>query len=340
VSKRDSGVSVHDRSNIDMEACAWIAQFDGKEPSAQDMEAFTEWLNRSPRHRDAINRWSSLWGDLNVLTEMAVPLNTVKPRDQDRFYFISAFATLLLAFGFWLFTNGINQGSTPPATLYATAVGQKKEVALNDGSKITLNTASQIRVAYSDDQRLIHLLEGEAYFNVTHDPGRPFLVRAADKTVRAVGTAFSVYLRSTDIEVVVTEGVIELAKVQDVVTEDGLGTIEPLNILGTAKHGQRITIGQTVDTVEPITEEEISRDLAWREGMLSFRGEPLEQVVAEVNRYTSMTILISDQKISQLRIGGYFQVGETEAMFEALESSFGVHVDRVNEKLVKLSASR
>jgi transmembrane sensor len=83
---------------------------------------------------------------------------------------------------------------------------------------------------------------------------------------------------------------------------------------------------------------EVDRKLSWREGVLSFSGEPLEHVVEEVSRYTSITIVNSDPAIRDISIGGYFKAGETDAMFEALETSFGVRVNRVNDRLVYLAA--
>jgi len=230
---------------------------------------------------------------------------------------------------------------TPVAAnvLYSTDVGEQKPITLADGSRVLLNTDSRIQVNYSAQQREVFLLRGEAYFEVAHNAERPFLVYAGANMVRAVGTAFTVYLKKQDIEVVVTEGIVELSAMAN-----GSGgrtaknLIKPAIKLADIKAGQSADFNQEVESIQPVMPLEIKRKLSWREGILAFSGEPLEQVVAEISRYTPVTIVISDPAIRNVRIGGYFKVGATDALLEALETSFGVRVNRVNDKLVYLAA--
>jgi transmembrane sensor len=223
--------------------------------------------------------------------------------------------------------------------LYSTSVGEQKSIVLPDHSKVLLNTASRIQVDYRVGQRGVHLLQGEAFFEVAHDTHRPFLVYAGANIVRAVGTAFTVRVQKQDVEVTVTEGVVELSSVPHAVGSTvGKGLIEPQTKLADIKAGQSAAFNQDVESIQSIKPQEIKRKLSWREGILSFSGEPLEQVVAEVSRYTPVTIVISDPAIRDIRIGGYFKIGETDAMLEALETSFGVRVNRVNDQLIYLAA--
>jgi transmembrane sensor len=324
---------------IEAEACAWIAQLDGGEPSNEDLDAFREWMQRSPLHREEIKRLSALWGDLNILTELAVPRR--KPSRILSYFFnlraaAAVVAVLMSAYMLW------PRGHAPAGVewpLYATAIGERKPLTFSDGSKVLLNTESRIQVEYTAQKRVVRLLQGEAYFEVAHNPVRPFLVYAGVNVVRAVGTAFSVHVQRRDVSVVVTQGAVELSSMPDAVSSARVSTSSRHTVkLVAIRAGQGATVDEHVEAIETIEPAEVTRKLSWREGVLSFSGEPLEQVVEEVSRYTSVSIVISDPRIRNVAIGGYFKAGETEAMFEALETSFGVRVTRVNDRLVYLAA--
>jgi transmembrane sensor len=328
---------------IEAEACAWIAQLDGGEPTQEDLDAFREWIHRSPRHQQELKRLSAIWGDLNVLTELDVPIRSRPPSLLHRLNFRAAGIAVSLLFGvvvsaYVMWPAKHNQG--PEANrVFTTAIGERKPVTLADGSKILLNTDTRIEVEFSPAQRVIHLLQGEAFFEVAHNANYPFLVYAGGNVVRAVGTAFSVHIEKHDVAVMVTEGTVELASVSPSpeVTQGGLAKPRTIKLVA-INAGQGATVDEHVEAIETIKPAEVTRKLSWREGVLSFSGEPLEQVVEEVSRYTSVKIVISDPSIRNIAIGGYFKAGETEAMFEALETSFGVRVTRVNDRLVYLAA--
>jgi transmembrane sensor len=358
-----------DRKAIEAEACAWIAQLDGTEPSQQDLAALREWMDRSPAHRQAIEQLSALWDDLNIFTELAVPRPDPEGGRRKGFFSglfqrmagpVPAMITacvLLLAIGVvtwqWRDTGSApptlaDEAEVPPgavvqAGIHTTAIGEQESIELADGSRITLNTDSQVEIAFNDDSRDIRLLKGEALFEVEQDPERPFRVYAGNGLVRAIGTSFTVYLKDPDnVSVTVSEGEVELAAVSVPAVEQSPGnTAEvPAAPLARIKAGQIATFGLNIESILTLEHAELSRRLSWRNGMLSFDGEPLSEAVREVSRYTTQEIVILDPALRDLRIGGYFKAGETEAMFDALESSFGVRVERINESLVHLSARR
>jgi transmembrane sensor len=252
--------------------------------------------------------------------------------------------------------------------LYATAVGQQTTIELPDGSQIILNTNSQIRVDYGDQYRRVHLLQGEALFTVATDSDRPFRVYAGSGRIQAVGTAFSVYLKGLDVQVTVTEGRVALASLDlplskvsqpvtlaagqragrapNVTTDD-----DPVESLGTLAAGQVATIrgpeneagvdnAPTPKVIEsPLPPNEIAKRLAWRDGILMFSGDRLEDVVKEVSRYTTVAIEIPEPDIRNMRIGGRFPVGETEVMLGALESNFNLRVTYLSHDRVIVTAA-
>jgi transmembrane sensor len=348
-------VNFPDRITVEAEACAWIAQLDGDQPpSAEDAAALREWINRSPLHRAELERLTELWGDMNILTELAIPLDN--PQDNQAGDYLSwlftpfatrgraVLAATILVFGitsvftFWL----PNESNSPIDLVYSTEVGEQQLARLPDGSAIQLNTDTQIEVDYDNERRKIRLLRGQAHFDVARNPNRPFVVYAGTGRVRAVGTAFSVRLRGTDIEVTVTEGAVTLESVENAATSSGSNDIrfpDPAAELAVLRAGQSTIFNHEIDVIRSIEEAEMARKLSWRDGMLVFSGESLEYVVEEVSRYAPISIEFSDPELRDLRIGGYFRVGETEALFEVLESNFGVQVNHISHEIVQLSSA-
>lgn len=349
------------RTDIEDEACEWLAKLDGDDPLAPDeVEALREWIARSEVHRQEFVRLAKLWDRLNVLTELAVPLDLVEPGRQrvgqrllhalSRMRWsmaaVASCAIVGLIFTVWVLV----ETESAPQNMYVTDVGEIKRVQLNDGTRIQLNTDSRFDVEYSTALRWIRLLRGEAYFEVEPDPDRPFVVYAANGMVEAVGTAFSVYVRDEDVRVTVTQGQVDLAVVDgtprqlespriipstgDSVDDRSSRAPQKRARLGA---GQSTAFNRNIKSLETIESQELTRQLAWREGLLMFNGEPLEEVVNEVSRYTDLSFRINDPAVRNLRVGGQFEVGETEAMFEVLESSFGIQVTWLDEKTVRLS---
>lgn len=341
-------VTFPDLRTIEAEASAWIARLDCDDACEEDRAAFREWRNRSAQHQEIAARLSSVWSELYVLKELAVPPEKqviAKPAFTWPFKSVlpwsvglAAGFALIVAFGILISF----QGWTGPERMrvYSTEVGVQKTVELSDGSTILLNTNSQVEVRYTQEARDIRLLHGEAFFDVASNPRRPFTVYAGTGFVRAVGTAFTVHLRNNNVEVTVTEGDVELISLIDPIAvnapERTRLTPERLAVVAA---GQSALFSEEIESLETIPESELNRKLSWRQGVLVFAGDPLAKVVADISRYTDMTIVILDPELRDLRIGGYFKVGEVDAMFEALEKGFGIRVERVNEAEVQLSAA-
>ena len=344
-------------TSINQQACAWIAKLHG-EPSAKDLQNFRAWMAQSPAHKTEVRQLAKLWGELDVLTELAVvqePLSTqstsarlfdkvaalIKFSNWNRPLTAMVTATLVAVLALPIIID-INK------TTYSTDIGEQELITLRDGSTVLLNTNSSIRVDYSLETRNISLLSGQAHFEVTKDNSRPFNVYAGKGLVRAVGTAFSVYLQPDIIEVTVTEGTIELSAVAPAPAPTNQPETEPtapsktITKLSLVTAGQNATMDQdtsSIDSIEVIDAPEIVQKLAWHQGLLRFSGDPLEDVVAEISRYTDLSIVILDPEIRDLRIGGFFKVGETEKMFQALETSFGVRVERKGKNVALLAAA-
>ncbi len=209
---------------------------------------------------------------------------------------------------------------------YRTGVGEQRTLHLADGSTIELNTASTVRVALGKTRRDIRLIRGEAQFAVAHDPSRPFVVDAASARLRAVGTAFDVRIRShAVVDLTVTQGVVA------VLSAAGRGA-QPRVSAGQAAV---IDSGAVAETV--LGGQALHQRIAWQQGVIELNGETLVQVVDEFNRYQTHPIVIGDARLESLRIGGRFQVNESDRFLAALTASFPIDVIRTSDGGVLLT---
>lgn len=250
---------------------------------------------------------------------------------------------------------------------YTTRIGEQETVTLADGSVILLNTNSEVVVDYSREFRNIRLTRGEVEFQVAKNPTVPFRVYAGNERVQAIGTAFTVYIQEEKIDVTVTEGQVALATLNQpniasapaaapaAVPNTSNAAVSSANAnqyvetLSSLRAGQSASMNivagaaasqlSAIETIEVINEQDLERRLSWREGLLVFAGEPLEDVVREISRYTNITIVINDPQVRAIKIGGQFPVGQTEDMFDSLEANFPVRVTRLGQDRVLLSAA-
>lgn len=238
---------------------------------------------------------------------------------------------------------------------FITAIGEQGSYTLDDGSTLWLNTNSHVAVNINDNARQIKLHKGEAHFDVEHDPARPFEVYVSNRMVRAIGTAFSVFFEEDDVKVTVTEGKVELGliSVQGNEIIDSMLPAAKLEkalsdssteIIGSLTAGQSVVMpASTKQALGDITlheKQELKRRLAWLEGQLIYAGEPLGNVVKEVSRYSPVYIELVDPELAGIRIGGQFQVGQTDALFDILELGFGLHVSRISKFHVQVTAQK
>jgi transmembrane sensor len=180
-------------------------------------------------------------------------------------------------------------------------------------------------------ERRVLLAHGEAFFEVEPSDDRPFVVATEFGYVRVTGTAFLVRLEDTGLEVVVKEGRVELHE-QGVDNSGG-------TLVADLEAGEVAIVDQSGSAlIDEIGPEKMVRKLGWRDGMLMFDGESLDEVVREVSRYTSVNIVIETPALREQRIGGYFKVGEVEDLLGTLESDFDIEVHRVDDNNIRLAA--
>lgn len=337
-----------DPQTLEAQAAAWIARLDRETATQEDLDGFAAWKALSPHHRQAADRLSGLWLELDVLAKASPEALGLGPSSPRRRPAQKGWAVGLVAASILVASVATAYGLQilPRTEVYDTAVGGQRTVNLEDGSSIQLNTNSKVEVRYSAEARDLRLVRGEAYFEVAPNKKRPFSVYAHQDVVRAVGTAFVVRLSGERVEVTVTKGKVEVAAVSKSMTSAPLARVsamprQTLTTVSAVKGATELAVVERATLVEhlDLAPPEASRKLAWRQGMLVFNGENLPSVVQDVSRYTDVHIEIADPTLRDLKVGGYFKVGEVDSMLEALESSFGVHVERVDSKHVRLTAA-
>ncbi|MFT4251219.1 MAG: FecR domain-containing protein [Caulobacter sp.] len=208
-----------------------------------------------------------------------------------------------------------------------TRRGEKRVVALDDGSVITLNTATRLRVHYTAGRRSITLERGEALFDVAKDPDRPFVVRAGSTEVRAVGTSFTVgQLADQPVQILVREGVVE-------VSERRSDRRRPMRIAANTRAVvAHDAVPMVIAKVEPA---EVGRVLAWRQGRLVFAGESLSSAVAQFARYSDVRIVVADPDLAGRGVAGVFEANDPVGFAQAAALSLNARVEvREGEVLI------
>jgi transmembrane sensor len=344
-----------EHADVEAEARAWVIALDGEAPSSEKLCEFRAWLQRSPRHREAFKTAAGVWGDLDQWSRNLYPAGesaerpAVRRKDPYRSRRLRpalvAASLAALAASLVLTRTSDEEPRAPDrfAAGYSSATGEVKSVTLPDGTEVRLNTQSRIEVSYARTARVVHLTEGEAYFQVAHDAEQPFVVYSGRYAVKAVGTAFSVQRLSGGVELNVTEGRVEVATLPHQVRDDAAPDVDVMQqaiSMAPFSKGQRAVLKEDqaeLELVQTVSDAEMEVELAWRNGLLIFDDDPLEEVVAEISRYTPMRIVIADSAIRDLRIGGYFRVNDVPAILTSMEKGFGLHVERVDDKLIYLS---
>lgn len=338
-----------DRTAVTAEAQAWLIQLDGGRPSRQALAEFREWLSRSPLHRAEFRRAASAWNGLDGLARLLDADGAgalIRPgRLRLPPYALSAALVLAvaaggyIAFRQWQGSFG-NEAFTAD---YVTAVGELKSVVLPDGSRMRINTASRVAVSFGREARLIHLDAGEAWFQVAHDTKKPFIVYAGKYAVKDLGTAFSIRVKDDGIDLTVTKGRVEVASLKQRLP--ARTWLDPDSIKNAPSRvpltaGQHVVFNQGIELAQRVKPAQVEKMLSWRDGMLIFDNDPLEKVVSEINRYSPVRIVISDSGIRNLRFGGYFRTNDVPSILATLQKGFGIHVEKINDKLIYLSRQK
>ena len=335
-------------------AATWhdLLQRDGV--TEETRQAFHQWLAQSPEHERAyavIERaWLVLQAGAHEPEILALRHEAVLrlSRDASRSLRPLRFATavaLVLALGgiaTLLLTHSVAERSilawvlkpanTETERIYTTTVGERLVVTLLDGSQVTLDTQSQLRVAWSKRERNMQLVRGQALFEVAKDPARPFVVEARNQRLVALGTAFDVRVEDRQMKVTMIEGTVRVEPAT--ATPDSRTTPpSPARIL-TA--GEQLVVD--AHSEDYIHQTDPDRATSWRRGQIIFDDTRLADAVGELNRYSETQIVLADPTLADLRLSGAFATRRPNVFVEAVTSYFAVAVASRDSQSIVLKA--
>ncbi|VVN44562.1 Protein FecR [Pseudomonas fluorescens] len=298
------------------DAARWFVRLQEPAIDADEQQRFDAWLNQHPQHRDEFQLLQGLWSaaDLLPAPRLKALVETPPTRRERRpmLRYAVAASVLAVALGLGLF-SGLNHPGGYRAE-FATALGERKHVALPDGSVIDLNSRSRLQVRFEQDRRLIELAEGEAMFSVAHDTSRPFVVETGNGKVTVTGTRFDVRRDIAQTRVAVEQGTV---KVQ------GRDAADDQFINLTAGLGTYVDAQGKVAAAYTVNPAELT---AWRGGKLVFNNASLSEVVAEVSRYREKPLTVANPTVASLRLTSVFKSDNTDALLKALPSILPVAV--------------
>lgn len=286
------------------EACDWIVRLQAGDET--DALAFDAWLDAAPENARAYDTALATWAEYGrhagAVDEALRERPAVRPIT--RRYYVAGAA---LAAAAAVAVVALPQLQTADATqTYATARGERRSVTLADGSKIDINGGARMTVALARDSRRVILDEGQAVFDVAADARRPFTIAAGDRTVRVVGTQFDVRRRDGRLSVTVARGLVEVRP-----SAGGQGAAYRL------RPGQRLDHVEGAPTVR-VTAAAPEEALGWRTGRLVYRGQPLSEVVADLNAQFRTPIRVEGAELAATPISGVLILDDEAAVIRRL----------------------
>lgn len=306
-------------------ALEWFVRLRGM-PEDEGLKAdLKAWLDADPRHAAAFVKYETLWAlpELDVASKrLAQRLDAPvagqthqhtpkRPANRWLTPLAAAAAMMLVAIGVWQYPSMMLHWKAD----YMTATGEQNTVTLPDGSRMTLNTASAVTLDFQGGRRAVTLLEGEAFFDVVHDPSHPFTVAGSFGEVEVKGTAFSVRTDDAEDTVVLERGRIEVSRLTD---RHDQAMLEP---------GEMVTV--TSNAVSPVEKADPASVLAWRDGWIIFRDKPFAAVLNELRRYYGGPVVTVDSRIGSVVVSGNYRLAHPADVIRSLAEAAGATVTRL-----------
>jgi len=300
---------------IDQAAAEWVQRRRFWNWSDTDQLDLDRWLEQSMAHRVAYWRLNAAYARTERLTALRRPGAEVAAQFRFSPLITGIAASLVLALGAGLFAA--HALLHPHDRTFETPVGGHQAVSFADGTRIELNTNTEIRARMTTQERIVWLDRGEAYFQVKHDAAHPFVVMIGNRRVTDLGTRFVIRTAASQTEVAVVQGSVRF---------DAPG-VQSAAYTATLRPGDVATATADSMSIAKRTSRDLSRELGWRRGVVVFDRTTLADAASEFNRYNRRKIVIADPAAASLAIDGTFATTDEEAFIDAARTIFGLHVD-------------
>lgn len=310
------------------EAAVWLARLHSDQRSEETERSFRAWLAGDAVRAAAFERMTNTWEATGALRQSRIEQAPCEPpalaqeTSNRRRYLLAAAAMLLVSvvigFGALVLPTGI----APTDQVIETALGERRSLQLDDGSRLVLNTDSRVAVTFSSSMRLVTLQRGQARFEVAKDAARPFVVRAGGKQIVARGTEFDVRWTDQRLSVVLFEGRVSVMPETQRPSAEGISM----------QAGERLYFAQPALAVK--SSSSLDREAAWLAGRAVFDETPLREAIAEMNRYTRRPVELGDPALADMQISGTFSVDDVDAFARALADVFSLQIESSNTAIL------
>lgn len=298
-------------------AAIWYARMTSDVKTSADEVAFDEWLAAAPENGEAYAEACALAGRFDALADhsaiaaLRAEAQLLEERRRRpisaRFSFAGTVTALAVAaaaaYVFYLPMLEVEHGS------WTTVRGQTETITLSDGSHVILGSDSELEIAFRKGERDLELTHGQAFFDVTHNASRPFVVTADGRTVTALGTAFDVRAYPNDTTVTLVRGRVAVARPGQAHADAVLAPGQQF----------RAALGAT-----SVRDVDASAETSWRTGVLDFNGLTLAEAVEQFNHSASHSIILGDPRLAELRVSGVFRTDDPQAFAKALAPAYPV----------------
>lgn len=315
------GVRRESATEIDLLAANWLQRQQFWAWSDADQAELDGWLAESRTHRIAYWRQKAVWSNAQRLVALR-PAGSPSARETEMNPpgLVSRFAAhplrIAATFALIALIGGTSAHflSRTPDRVYATALGGHETVTFADGTRIELNTNTVLRAQMTNKQRIVWLDRGEAFFQVKHDPARPFTVFADGHRITDMGTKFDVRSDAGELEVALIEGKVRLGSATSAARQTMLAP------------GDVATVSGGAVTISSKRIQALDDELSWRKGVLVFKYRTLADVAAEFNRYNDKKIIIADADTGKLMIFGTFRTEDVDLFTRVTQKALGLTV--------------
>lgn len=361
----DRPIMTAEEEALTLQAGEWLLELQSRDIDVERVLAWQSWMTADPRHKEAFDRLQTVqecigciesppWPTDREVAEdqesdrLSEPVDTqadgnivtlvahATPRRNHRPLWIAALAASVAAFTIALSIMAPRAGLDLKTSIglgdpaIETDVGEMRRVQLSDGSTMTLGGFSRASVRMNEQNRTIVLARGEAFFQVAKDPQRPFIVEVDGTAIRAVGTAFDVRRAGSQVTVSVAEGIVAVERHRPGGSTDPEATLQAVTRL---RAGQSIQLDPSSIQPPPPVAVDPEAVAAWRNGQRQYLAEPLANVVADLNRYSTRRITIEDPELREMVITGSIFEREINPWLKSLEVALPVEVSEEGEQI-------
>lgn len=296
-------------------AVDWFARLQANPGDARTARQFREWTESDRRHAAAFEKVTAMWGSPelglaadNVARTTGFSVKKTKASSSRSFAKKVAGVTTVI-FLIWGATH-VSELLIWMRADYATATGERRTIALPDGSKMVLNSGSAVALNFGDARRAVTVLEGEAYFDVVPNAVKPFRVEGSYSSVEVVGTAFAVRLDDSADDVTLSRGVVDVSRARS-----------PAADHTQLRPGQAVSV--TDSAIAPVCQVDPQAALAWLEGRISFSDRPFGEVLNEIRRRYRGRVVVLNAGLSSVAVSGNYRLDEPAIAIQSIAEAAG-----------------